>query len=276
MCDLCLPCRPDLKLIVMSATINAKMFSDYFSELNGLAKVIGLLGHTSFPPFPSLSLPLSLSFSPPLFLSLPLSAPFCLCLSLSLCTDCAPTYTIKNVAYPVTEYFLEDILGKIKLVIALPSFNSTFLFFYLFFITATIYRSLSYRPQCKQFKPRPHYTRYGEGRSEYMKEQEEEQEREQYLYTLETNQTYPLRVIDSLRNFNEKTIDLNLIFELMKYICSNLGEGAILVFLPGWDTISKLNDLLMASPVFRGSSYLIIPLHSMMPTSNQQRVRGGA
>ena len=46
------------------------------------------------------------------------------------------------------------------------------------------------------------------------------------------------------------------------------------VFLPGWDTISKLNDMLNSDPMFRSKQkYLIIPLHSMMPTAFQQQVK---
>uniref|UniRef100_A0A3Q3LYH6 ATP-dependent DNA/RNA helicase DHX36 n=1 Tax=Mastacembelus armatus TaxID=205130 RepID=A0A3Q3LYH6_9TELE len=51
-----------------------------------------------------------------------------------------------------------------------------------------------------------------------------------------------------------------------------LQDGAILVFLPGWDNISSLNDLLMAQPMFRSDRFVIIPLHSLMPTVNQTQV----
>jgi len=67
-------------------------------------------------------------------------------------------------------------------------------------------------------------------------------------------------------------INMDRMLELIKVICRTHGPGAILVFLPGWDTISKLNDMLRADPVFRSSGYLIIPLHSLMPTSFQQSV----
>ncbi len=131
-----------------------------------------------------------------------------------------------------------------------------------------------YRPQItKQSKPRPHWTRHGKGREEYEKQQEEEKEKEEYLTALEARRTFPFDVIETLRGFDEKDIDINLIMALVKYICSNMGDGAILIFMPGWDTISKLHDQLKASPVFSGNRYLIIPLHSMMPTVNQQKVR---
>ena len=131
-----------------------------------------------------------------------------------------------------------------------------------------------YQPQnTKQSKPRPHWTRYGQGRSEYEKQQEEEREKEEYLNSLEASRTFPVSVIETLRVFDDKDIDLSLVMALVKYICSNMGDGAILIFMPGWDTITKLHDMLMASPVFGGSRYIIIPLHSMMPTVNQQKVQ---
>ena len=71
---------------------------------------------------------------------------------------------------------------------------------------------------------------------------------------------------------DEKDIDLQLVLALVRHICSSMGEGAIWIFLPGWDTISKMNDMFQANPVFRSSNYLIIPLHSMMPTAFQQQV----
>lgn len=79
-------------------------------------------------------------------------------------------------------------------------------------------------------------------------------------------------MIDALRCYDEKEISLDLVKALLRYICT-MGDGAILVFLPGWDTISKLNDMLKSDPVFRSQQkYLIIPLHSMMPTAFQQQV----
>uniref|UniRef100_A0A4W6C2E5 ATP-dependent DNA/RNA helicase DHX36 n=1 Tax=Lates calcarifer TaxID=8187 RepID=A0A4W6C2E5_LATCA len=62
--------------------------------------------------------------------------------------------------------------------------------------------------------------------------------------------------------------------EISRVLCLRflLSEGAILVFLPGWDNISSLNDLLMAQPMFRSDRFVIIPLHSLMPTVNQTQV----
>ena len=59
----------------------------------------------------------------------------------------------------------------------------------------------------------------------------------------------------------------------IEYICRNEGEGAILVFLTGWDEISKLLDKIKANN-FLGDSrkFLLLPLHGSMPTVNQREI----
>ena len=52
---------------------------------------------------------------------------------------------------------------------------------------------------------------------------------------------------------------------------SQQGEGAILVFVPGWDDISKVNKLLTEDNTGYkmtgvGSNTIVYPLHSLMPT----------
>ena len=47
-------------------------------------------------------------------------------------------------------------------------------------------------------------------------------------------------------------------------------NGAVLIFLPGWDDISKVHELLAKSPI--APSLLLYPLHGMMPTSQQRGI----
>uniref|UniRef100_A0A8D2P2V5 ATP-dependent DNA/RNA helicase DHX36 n=1 Tax=Zosterops lateralis melanops TaxID=1220523 RepID=A0A8D2P2V5_ZOSLA len=49
-------------------------------------------------------------------------------------------------------------------------------------------------------------------------------------------------------------------------------DGAILVFLPGWDNISTLHEILTSQVMFKSDRFIIIPLHSLMPTVNQTQV----
>lgn len=60
----------------------------------------------------------------------------------------------------------------------------------------------------------------------------------------------------------------------IEHICVRESEeGALLVFLTGWDDISKLLEKLKANRVIGDSSrYLLLPLHGSMPTINQKEI----
>lgn len=49
-------------------------------------------------------------------------------------------------------------------------------------------------------------------------------------------------------------------------------NSAVLIFVTGWDEISKLNKRLIESGKFPENKFLILPLHSMMPTVNQRQI----
>ena len=118
----------------------------------------------------------------------------------------------------------------------------------------------------------PPWVRHLKGQREALeKKQQEEQDLADYINSLEAKRTYFPHVIEALHNIDHNQVPMELIVELIKVIYRSEEPGAILVFMPGWDTISKLHDMLKADPVFR-SRHLIIPLHSLMPTSYQQSV----
>ncbi|XP_010242093.1 PREDICTED: DExH-box ATP-dependent RNA helicase DExH6-like isoform X2 [Nelumbo nucifera] len=76
-----------------------------------------------------------------------------------------------------------------------------------------------------------------------------------------------------LATVNPEHIDTVLIEKLLKKICNDSKEGAILVFLPGWDDINKARERLLASSFFKDSSkFVIISLHSMVPSVEQKKV----
>lgn len=179
-----LPRRPDLKVILMSATLNSEMFSKYF--------------------------------------------------------DKCPMINIPGFTYPVQEYLLEDVLEITK-----------------------------YRPDpSKARKPRPKFP--GRGRENREKEQEEEWNYSAWLRNMEGK--YSRSTIDVLRDFDYSKIDLDLIVALIQYIIREKEDGAILVFVPGWEEISNLHKLLQRNPSFTSDRYRVIPLHSLMPTVNQREV----
>ncbi|XP_019627907.1 PREDICTED: ATP-dependent RNA helicase DHX36-like [Branchiostoma belcheri] len=180
--------RPDLKLVLMSATLNADQFSTYFGN--------------------------------------------------------SPMSNIPGFTFPVEDLYLEDVLELTR-----------------------------YDPPEAQSKPQRRV--YGRKRREEMeermeREEEERQELREYLQTI--SRRYSSRTLDSLERMDHQNLDLNLTMELIKYITYNKPDGAILVFLPGWDQISKVNDMLASQGMSKSGKFRIIPLHSMMPTVNQTQV----
>ncbi|KAG0427772.1 hypothetical protein HPB47_025196, partial [Ixodes persulcatus] len=145
-----------------------------------------------------------------------------------------PMLEIPGIAYPVEVHYLEDVLEF------------------------TRYRGNS------GFEGRSQVRRRDQGRFQDARE-----EQMPFLRSLEGR--YSDSTLNTLAEWNEERIDLDLVHELVRHICSTKGEGAILIFLPGWEQISDLNKFLTNDPHLRGSS-LVIPLHSMMPTVNQRRV----
>uniref|UniRef100_A0ACD5VVA8 Uncharacterized protein n=1 Tax=Avena sativa TaxID=4498 RepID=A0ACD5VVA8_AVESA len=76
-----------------------------------------------------------------------------------------------------------------------------------------------------------------------------------------------------LATINPERIDTVLIERLLKKICSDSDEGAILIFLPGWESINRTREMLLASSIFRNSSkFLVLSLHSKIPSSEQRKV----
>jgi len=68
-------------------------------------------------------------------------------------------------------------------------------------------------------------------------------------------------------------LDLGLVEAIIVYICQNEGDGAILVFLTGWDEISKLFEKLKDNRLLRNQNkFLLFPLHGSMPTINQREI----
>ncbi|XP_008806703.2 DExH-box ATP-dependent RNA helicase DExH6-like isoform X2 [Phoenix dactylifera] len=76
-----------------------------------------------------------------------------------------------------------------------------------------------------------------------------------------------------LASINPEHVDTVLIERLLRKICTDSKEGAILVFLPGWDDINQIRERLLASPFFRDPlKFVILSLHSMIPSAEQKKV----
>lgn len=135
---------------------------------------------------------------------------------------------------------------------------------------------------------------------EYMEEEEEEEEQQTELDNDDIDGLRmgkwdgesPFGVADNIEIGNQSTlteeellnryqtvhdderIDNELVVEIMKYICkSSFGDGAILIFLPGWQEISELTLLLEnTAPFWDNSKYSVLPLHSGIPSREQRLV----
>ncbi|XP_033644979.1 ATP-dependent DNA/RNA helicase DHX36-like [Asterias rubens] len=184
-----LPKRPKLKIILMSATLNAELFSEYFGG--------------------------------------------------------CPMTNIPGFTFPVVEFWLEDVLTMTR-----------------------------YQPQEKRDRREPKWVKFKRGkryRQEELKKEEEFQEKFSE-YIKEIRPSYPDEVVYYLENMDHEAMDLELVSSLVRFISLNKPDGAVLVFLPGWEQISKLNDLLTQQQMFKSDRFRIIPLHSMMPTASQRQV----
>lgn len=69
-------------------------------------------------------------------------------------------------------------------------------------------------------------------------------------------------------------VDIDLLVEVLHYINkASYGEGAILVFLPGWQEISEFSMMLENTIPFNNrSKFLVLPLHSGIPSADQRKV----
>lgn len=172
-----LPRCPDLRLILMSATINADMFSKYFGN--------------------------------------------------------APTIHIPGFTFPVAEIFLEDILEKTRY-----SIESEF----------------ERRRQTEQKKdPMTELFEKVDIDSHYKK--------------------YSKLTRRSLEAWSTMKLDLGLVEGTIEHICRHEGDGAILVFLTGWDDITKLLDIIKGNTLLGNSNkFRLLPLHGSMPTINQREI----
>ncbi|KAG8501132.1 hypothetical protein CXB51_003261 [Gossypium anomalum] len=162
-----LPRRPDLRLILMSATINADLFSKYFGN--------------------------------------------------------APTIHISGLTFPVAELFLEDVLQKTRYNIKSEFDN---------------YQGSSRRRRKELDFKKDNLTALFEACIQrwvipsYAATKDVDIDSEYKNYSASTRH--------SLEAWSGSQIDLGLVEATILHICRHEADGAILVFLTGWDDISKL------------------------------------
>lgn len=69
---------------------------------------------------------------------------------------------------------------------------------------------------------------------------------------------------------DDDDIDIDLVTNVLSWIVQSFaeGDGAILCFLPGWDTIVAVRDRLQKLPSSR--HMMVVPLHSQLPSGEQR------
>jgi ATP-dependent RNA helicase DHX36 len=138
-----LPKRPQLKVILMSATINAEIFSQYFNN--------------------------------------------------------CPVLVVPGMTHPVQVHYLEDTLKLLN---------------------------YSVRPNSKK-NPRENQ------KQSQLLDAEYKRFMSPFLNQMEADWNYPSHVLDSLRNRNSEESSPKLIKSLLKHICTEECNGAILIFFAG-------------------------------------------
>uniref|UniRef100_W5KNU3 RNA helicase n=1 Tax=Astyanax mexicanus TaxID=7994 RepID=W5KNU3_ASTMX len=76
-------------------------------------------------------------------------------------------------------------------------------------------------------------------------------------------------------SFDDEKVDLDLIMHLLYSICQSSDEGAVLIFLPGYDEIVGLRDRILFDDkrfAEHQHRYQVFTLHSNMQTSDQRKV----
>ncbi|XP_012267368.2 ATP-dependent DNA/RNA helicase DHX36 [Athalia rosae] len=182
-----IPRRPDLKVILMSATLNSEQFSRYYKN--------------------------------------------------------CPIIHIPGFTYPVQEYYLEDVLQITRFRFPPPPELPN-----------------NYRRHMKRFK---NQQKKSDDFADFI---------QPYIRQIESERKYPQYVIDQLRNPLSEDLSLELVAELVQFICRNEEPGAILIFLPGMVDITKLTKMLLESGEYPSSRYIVYPLHSRLPTVDQKIV----
>ncbi|CAG5083323.1 Oidioi.mRNA.OKI2018_I69.PAR.g10347.t1.cds [Oikopleura dioica] len=157
----------------------------------------------------------------------------------------APVVEVSGRTFPVTQYFLEDIV-----------------------------QMLNYSPEVKimNSKQRKRKKRNDEQNEENAEDQDALIQQDKTNCNELVSEDYAPETRQAVSQMSEALIDYGVIEQLLSYIKSLNVPGAILVFLPGWASISGLMRHLNNHHIFGGPGYRILPLHSQIPREDQYQV----
>lgn len=153
-------------------------------------------------------------------------------LQLSAYFDNCPVIEIPGVTFPVEEFFLEDVIKETQ---------------YFYF----------------------QEPKFGRKNDHDMKTEFDQLIRP---YVNSIKDKYSTNVIKALLKMDSENGDIELVEELIFHISKNRPNGAILVFLPGYEQISKLLMKLQKSTRFPQDKFKIYPLHSLLTGSDQRSI----
>ncbi|XP_035705883.1 ATP-dependent DNA/RNA helicase DHX36 isoform X2 [Folsomia candida] len=153
-----------------------------------------------------------------------------------------PMFNIPGLTFPVHEYYLEDIIEQLNFKFEIDE------------------------DACGPFS---NYTPYFSDKeyAKYLTDYVRRSLRDRSKYSLAT-------INEILKPESEKFEFLMKLTERLLIKIQELDDSnsAVLIFVTGWDEISKLNKRLIESGKFPENKFLILPLHSMMPTVNQRQI----
>jgi len=201
--------RADLKLIVMSATLNAKLFSDYFSTKTVKTPILEIPGFT----------------------------------------------------FPVQELYLEDLLERTRYLIPEDQHSEN----RLIRQGQSIRYNYSRKPPATRTSDPKFYDFW---KTNYPNYSEDTARSISYLRTDNS-------IIQKMLEWELELIAVTLryIFEEQIFTGKVPDDVAILVFLPGWDDISRLQYILSQDPLFMDPNRcIVLPLHSSVSPEAQKKV----
>lgn len=171
---------PDLRVILMSATIDTTLFSKYYGN--------------------------------------------------------CPVIEIPGRAFPVKQYFLEDII------------------------------------ELTNFVPPPENRKRKRGDDDGGEETIIEPDDQELNFNKVIDGNYSNQTKTIMAGMSESEMKFELIEAILLYIKQSNIPGAVLIFLPGWNLIFALMKFLQNNAVFGGPNYKILPCHSQLPREDQRRV----
>ena len=155
-----------------------------------------------------------------------------------------PKVSIPGYTYPVKEYYLEDALEVTRLDL------------------------LKHLPQ----KPMQKWQKYTKRGKEKASQHTEYDGMIGPYIRNHLQDKYSRSTIEALKHPLSEKLNHDLVAALVHYLHGHEKPGAILVFLPGWDDISKVNTFLSKPGKYCLQNAVIYPLHSLMPTAGQRDI----